>query len=313
MYKQLHRAAKAKAKLKIRVTDIQLTPEPQKPQPAAVETEEEPEAEPLIEASASSDSNEKASEEANEEANEKPNEEVEASTEPEGQDANTWSVPVRPRSAVEPEANHVAQSLAAAPEVPKKEPLDFFTNFNTDLDSFSIFGSHAPKESPKNILDLSTPPLAETTRVSPYASLGFGDFRVCCNSCERTIPDSHYHCNKCDDDDFDLCLSCVQTGITCHGADHWMIKRFKRNGVFVTSTTEKLPPKAKAKPKESLPDPVKELEELRKKLTDELDAASGFSHAKPPVPAYKPLYNIRACNNCVQGLSLSSTVLSSWH
>ena len=207
---------------------------------------------------------------------------------------------------------HVAQSPPAAPEVPNKEPHDWLTNFNTELDSLSIFSPHYNKEPPKNILEVGTPPISETTRVSPYASLGFGDFRVCCNSCERTIPDSHYHCNKCDDDDFDLCMSCVQSGITCHGADHWMIKRFKRNGIFVTSTTEKLPPKAKAKQpkKESFPDPVKELEELRKKLTDELDIASGFSPAptKPPVPAYKPLYNIRACNNCVQGLSPSSAV-----
>lgn len=313
VYKQLHRAAKAKAKLKIRVTDIQMTPEPQKPEPASVETEEEaePEAEPLIEASSSNDSiekadettdekaNEKADEEADEEANEKANEPTEAISDSQGQ-AFTASV----CAIAEPQAKHVAQSPPAAPEVPKKDPHDWLTNFNTELDSLSIFSPHYNKEPPKNILEVGTPPISETTRVSPYASLGFGDFRVCCNSCERTIPDSHYHCNKCDDDDFDLCMSCVQSGITCHGADHWMIKRFKRNGIFVTSTTEKLPPKAKAKQpkKESFPDPVKELEELRKKLTDELDIASGFSPApaKPPVPAYKPLYNIRACNNCVQ-------------
>ncbi|KAK0739979.1 hypothetical protein B0T21DRAFT_347228 [Apiosordaria backusii] len=69
------------------------------------------------------------------------------------------------------------------------------------------------------------------------------NYAVCCNSCDSNVPDAHYHCSKCDNGDFDLCQQCVDAGIACSGADHWLIKRFIKNGLIISSTTETLPPK----------------------------------------------------------------------
>ncbi|KAK0671801.1 hypothetical protein QBC41DRAFT_218619 [Cercophora samala] len=69
------------------------------------------------------------------------------------------------------------------------------------------------------------------------------NYAVCCNSCDKNVPDVHYHCSKCDGGDFDLCQECVDAGIACYGADHWLIKRFIKNGLIISSTTETLPPK----------------------------------------------------------------------
>jgi next-to-BRCA1 protein 1 len=76
-------------------------------------------------------------------------------------------------------------------------------------------------------------------------------FSVYCNNCEGAIPDEHYHCSTCDEGDFDLCLSCVGDGVTCKGDDHWMIKRFVKNGKVTNSTTETLSPKPKPVASES--------------------------------------------------------------
>ncbi len=74
------------------------------------------------------------------------------------------------------------------------------------------------------------------------------NYAVCCNSCDRTIPDAHYHCSTCDDGDFDLCQDCVSRGVTCRGANHWLIKRFVKHGIIINSTTERVGPKPKPKP-----------------------------------------------------------------
>ncbi|OTB06986.1 hypothetical protein M426DRAFT_9066 [Hypoxylon sp. CI-4A] len=68
-------------------------------------------------------------------------------------------------------------------------------------------------------------------------------FTVCCNSCDRAVPDAHFHCSKCDDGDFDLCQDCVNQGITCYGDDHWLIKRTIKDGQINYSTTH-ISPKA---------------------------------------------------------------------
>ncbi|CAI4215386.1 unnamed protein product [Parascedosporium putredinis] len=127
--------------------------------------------------------------------------------------------------------------------------------------------------------------------VCPYAGSTL-EYRVCCNSCERTIPDVHYHCNKCDDDDFDLCLACVESGITCYSPDHWLIKRFKKDGVFVSSTTETLAPSKLVK-KESEPpaaQPVAEKTAVPVIPAPKTEAV--------PVPVPQAMY--RTCNSCVR-------------
>ncbi|KAK4121410.1 hypothetical protein N657DRAFT_128434 [Parathielavia appendiculata] len=107
-------------------------------------------------------------------------------------------------------------------------------------------------------------------------------YAVCCNSCDRTIPDAHYHCSTCDDGDFDLCQDCVDRGVTCKGPSHWLIKRFVKNGVIINSTTERLAPKPKPKPK--APSPAQAPQRI--------------------VPVFNDLLyaSIRTCNCCVQEL-----------
>ena len=136
---------------------------------------------------------------------------------------------------------------------------------------------------------------AEVPAPAPRAT-----FAVCCNSCDRNIPDSHYHCSTCDDGDFDLCQGCVDMGITCYGADHWLIKRFTKNGAIINSTTERIAPKPKAAAK---PEPVPA-------------AAPAPAPAPAPRPAIPTSFfdfhesafrdatgNVRTCNNCVAGKS----------
>lgn len=72
-------------------------------------------------------------------------------------------------------------------------------------------------------------------------------FSIDCNSCNNTIPNEHYHCSICEHGDFDLCQACVDSGATCHGDEHWLIKRMIKNGRIVPSITEIVPPKAVSK------------------------------------------------------------------
>lgn len=71
-----------------------------------------------------------------------------------------------------------------------------------------------------------------------------GSYSVFCNECDHAIPDAHYHCSICDDGDFDLCQSCVDSGVLCGGEGHWLIKRIVENGKVINSTTETIAPKA---------------------------------------------------------------------
>ncbi len=70
-----------------------------------------------------------------------------------------------------------------------------------------------------------------------------GYYSVYCNKCNSSIVDEHFHCGTCDRGDYDLCPSCVQSGAGCKG-DHWLIKRFVKNGKVTSSCTEKLPSRA---------------------------------------------------------------------
>jgi next to BRCA1 gene 1 protein len=128
---------------------------------------------------------------------------------------------------------------------------------------------------------MPTLPLTESVEASPSVTeCPAGPFAVCCNSCEKTIPDSHYHCSTCDDGDFDLCQECVDHGITCYGAEHWLIKRVVKNGQIIKSTTETLAPKPKVR-EEPKPAPT-----LAARIVPIISS---------------PVCNIRTCNCCVQG------------
>lgn len=123
-------------------------------------------------------------------------------------------------------------------------------------------------------------PVEPTTSV--YVAPKSANFAVCCNYCDRTIPDSHYHCSTCDNGDYDLCSECVEQGITCHSAEHWLIKRFVRGDSILVSTTERIAPKPKAKAVEPVWSPCAPMHER-------------------PLPRYSH-YPSRTCNSCVQEL-----------
>ncbi|KAF2825004.1 hypothetical protein CC86DRAFT_371470 [Ophiobolus disseminans] len=104
---------------------------------------------------------------------------------------------------------------------------------------------------------------------------------VYCNNCNHPMEDEHFHCSVCDGGDYDLCPACVDTGIHCPGAGHWMVKRFVKNGCVVNSTTERIAPKvAKAEDNQEVPGA----------FTEEKPAAT---YEEEPT---------RTCNCCVKSL-----------
>ncbi|RKU44424.1 hypothetical protein DL546_006856 [Coniochaeta pulveracea] len=124
------------------------------------------------------------------------------------------------------------------PTLPHHQPSSFFFgNPSTGFDA-----------QPQTNNQYGYPPhrIASVRQAPPtYPAIGHG-YAVCCNVCDKTIRGAHYHCSTCDDGDFDLCLDCVDKGETCREDDHWLIKRQIVNGVFVNSTTVKLPRKPQA-------------------------------------------------------------------
>lgn len=119
---------------------------------------------------------------------------------------------------------------------------------------------------------------------SVYVAPKSANFAVCCNNCDRTIPDSHYHCSTCDSGDFDLCPECVEQGVTCYSAEHWLIKRFVRGDSILVSTTERIAPKPKAKEAEPTWAPAPCVPVYERPSTR-------FNH-----------FPTRTCNSCVQEL-----------
>ncbi|MCJ1352571.1 MAG: hypothetical protein MMC33_002555 [Icmadophila ericetorum] len=79
-------------------------------------------------------------------------------------------------------------------------------------------------------------------------------FTVCCNKCDTTIPDTHWHCSICHDGDYDLCRDCVSRGEHCGVEGHFLIKRSIENGKVISSTTETMPKKVvKTEPTKDIP------------------------------------------------------------
>jgi next-to-BRCA1 protein 1 len=127
-------------------------------------------------------------------------------------------------------------------------------------------------------------------------------FAVCCNSCDKTIPDVHFHCSTCDDGDFDLCQACVDRNITCYGEDHWLIKRVIRNNTIINSTTETIAPKLKAKPQ--LPVPIVMPCTWARPSERPISVTTTNSTLREPwtIPISALDEDYRTCNSCVQGV-----------
>ena len=100
------------------------------------------------------------------------------------------------------------------------------------------------------------------------------------------MPDAHFHCNICEDNDYDLCEDCVERGQHCPGQGHWLIKRNVVNGNFISSVTEKVPPKAKEEVERDIP------------------GAFNVEDEKSVEKAEAGLAPQRACNSCIERMSL---------
>ena len=109
------------------------------------------------------------------------------------------------------------------------------------------------------------------------------NFTICCNNCEEAIPDAHWHCGICDMGDFDLCGDCVAKGSLCDNEEHWLIKRFVKDGKVIPSTTETIGPKKPVKAEHEEKVPGAFTSEIKREETRE------------------PLDLSRTCNSCVGG------------
>lgn len=147
-------------------------------------------------------------------------------------------------------------------------------------DCYAELASLSSKDSKATLRNLSLPFSA------PGAS-----FTICCNSCDAPIPNTHYHCSKCDDGDFDLCETCYDNSIRCNGDDHWLVKRDVKDGKVTSSSTETIAPKksiASFFDVKSDPTPTEATKEIPGAFTQEIKEA--FQH---------PLDLSRTCNSCV--------------
>ncbi|KAK1828375.1 next to BRCA1 gene 1 protein [Podospora conica] len=298
IYKQLGRAAKAKQKLKIRVTTIRpAVEEPTNgPKPASVEDAAEEEV---------------------------PAENTEVAPAP--------PMAQRPLASPAPQTSDLASLINAAEDcqVKSQDALD-----NTLR---AIHHSIASASAATNIpayIDCAAASDTNSAQISRAPSTVSGrttrtTFAVCCNSCDSTIPEVHYHCSTCDDGDFDLCQECVDQGITCYGANHWLIKRFVKNGQITPSTTERIAPKVKAasaKAEEpalapaaapqiapqTAPQDVPVVPEAAPEVAPQVAPQTATVVPAPSrvVPVFEDfLYSsIRTCNCCVQELSEANFV-----
>ncbi|KAL8392986.1 hypothetical protein RB595_002975 [Gaeumannomyces hyphopodioides] len=161
-----------------------------------------------------------------------------------------------------------------------------------------------PRQVPTSIVEAPKPTAPPApAKDAQSAAVPRPPFAVYCNSCDRVIPDTHYHCSTCDDGDFDLCQGCVDMGIACYGDDHWLIKRMVRNGMIVTSTTErKAPAKTTVEAVPASGCPVAEPKATPSPCRQAPRVSEPPAPTSVVVPVFKNyLYqNVRTCNNCVQ-------------
>ncbi|TAQ89421.1 hypothetical protein B7494_g2254 [Chlorociboria aeruginascens] len=241
VYKQLYRAAKAKLKLRLKVTIKDKAPVT--PKPATVEDEEPGQSSPAVE-------------------------------EPVVQTYTESTPPVIPMPApVAPEqsfSHSVAEMQRGFEELlinhPRINPsvqgsqISSCCTRNRDIPSLfahqeSKIGSgpeisvtHGATARDQWFAELAgaSQERAQHSGVVSHPAPSACVFNVYCNNCQEPIPDEHYHCCTCDDGDFDLCHACVAEGVVCDGDNHWMIKRFVKNGKVINSTTETIAPKKKS-------------------------------------------------------------------
>ncbi|KAL1894114.1 hypothetical protein Cpir12675_003802 [Ceratocystis pirilliformis] len=114
-------------------------------------------------------------------------------------------------------------------------------NVNSDVTTAPIVGSTHECAPTTTEFPVSNIKLASTLSTACpaviYPPKG-PDFQICCNSCSNAIDSDHWHCNKCDMGDYDLCPSCFAEGKGCDDDGHWLIRRAVVDGVLVSGSTE---------------------------------------------------------------------------
>ncbi|RMJ14017.1 hypothetical protein CDV36_006309 [Fusarium kuroshium] len=309
IYKQLYRAAKAKSKLKIRVSikDLSKTI----PKPVSVEDEPETFASPITRKMTEVTPKDTAQESQEEEISALPTPTAEApaptpvatTTPPE----TTLPVRVNPLSRTYNSTllNDAARYIG--------ERRDTRLDFEARLADFMERQRQSARphrtcgQAPEAPFSVSKPCDLAASQAPAICPATGATFAVCCNSCEMTIPDVHYHCSTCDDGDFDLCQSCIDQGITCHGKDHWLIKRTTVNGQLVQSTTETIAPKPKPEVKVETTIETKVEPKVEPKIEPKIEPKDEVPSL--PHPLFEPLAArwanlgvLRTCNCCVRGM-----------
>lgn len=132
-------------------------------------------------------------------------------------------------------------------------------------------------------------------------------FCIDCNNCGGSIPSEHYHCSICDDGDYDLCLNCVDAGVTCPGEDHWLLKRLVQNGVIINSVTTIAPKRLDPESTAEEVAPVKEEPKVEDKIEEKIEEKEAVP--EPEVQEeQKEVADERTCNACFREFSESTMV-----
>ncbi|RFU30963.1 hypothetical protein B7463_g5368, partial [Scytalidium lignicola] len=239
VYKQLYRAAKAKLKLRLKVTVNEK--EPVVPKPATVEDEEPVSTEAVSQheevPSAPAPTNETSTAD---ESVQIPIEDNSASTGVYNESGSAYLGELQRRL----EELLITGIRTEPPSQPAQAQLSTSQMDSCCSTSIPVTRSGTARDkwfSELPTLSQESQDAIRTNASSPAPPLSI--FSVYCNNCNSPVPDEHYHCSTCDDGDFDLCQKCVDNGVLCHEDDHWMIKRYVKNGKVVNSLTATIAPK----------------------------------------------------------------------
>ncbi|TPX14429.1 uncharacterized protein E0L32_005393 [Thyridium curvatum] len=309
VYKQLYRAAKAKSKLKLRVTTIRTARVPTvttQREPLALipspfptkDSQPEAEARKVVPKPVSLEDVPEAS------SPDKVNTGTQAFAPPSGPSEMSSTTVDSPQASAE--SPQPVKPAMARPGMtrPIIQPTSSFRSLpmrlsNPACRSAALEARLTEKRGAQP--DTTDESAAALKSPTPWADLPRPGYAVCCNSCDETIPGAHYHCSTCDDGDFDLCIDCVDKGITCHDASHWLIKRAIKDGCIVNSTTERITPKPKvslpAEPAQIVPPVTTALPMSNNRSSDSVRVAPSISHL---------LYQsdvVRTCNNCISEMA----------
>ncbi|KAK9782576.1 hypothetical protein SCAR479_00919 [Seiridium cardinale] len=331
VYKQLFRAAKAKQKLKLRVLSVpSQAEEPARPKPATVE--DEPEATAVEEKVAPTPQEETSPPE----AAPTPAESTSTIAAPQVAEElpefiKEWRARGMPRIHLRRDLGgkevidflgKTSDAMPTVTEAPvgQSSALDQSLPVDASQYRFSQTASALsfddlrrqvqtdkqdvkPEEMESVSVEAPVPVPAEAPKVSkcPVFSSRFRrPFTVCCNSCDRAVPNAHFHCSTCDDGDFDLCQDCVNQGISCYNDQHWLIKRTIQDGQITYSTTHVAPKTNRASLNKSSTASVGSHAPSQFSLPiRSVDILSANKAGDHPVFA-TPLFMVRTCNSCVQ-------------